>query len=91
MATEDITAELKQELATLRADLGSLMTAVKDLGVEQGRMAYGRLRETGEQARAQARAAQENIEQYVEAKPLTSVLIAFGTGFVIGSLLGNRR
>lgn len=91
MATEEITTELKQDLATLRADLGSLMTAVKDLGVEQGRLAADRLRETGQQARVQAREAQDSIEQYVEAKPLTSILIAFGTGFAVGSLLGSRR
>jgi ElaB/YqjD/DUF883 family membrane-anchored ribosome-binding protein len=91
MASEEITAELQRDLATLKADLGTLMTAVKDLGLEQGRETYERLRETGEQARVQVRAAQDNIEQYVESRPLTSVLIAFGTGFAIGSLLGNRR
>jgi ElaB/YqjD/DUF883 family membrane-anchored ribosome-binding protein len=91
MATEEITTELKQDLATLRADLGTLMTAVKDLGAEQGRLAADRLRETGQQARVQARAAQDSVEQYVEAKPLTSILIAFGTGFAVGSLLGSRR
>ena len=91
MATQDITTELKQDLATLRADLGNLLTAVKDLGVEQGRVAYGQLRETGERARVKARETQESIEHYVEARPLTSVLIALGTGFVLGSLLSNRR
>lgn len=91
MATEEITTELKQDLAALKSDLGTLMTAVKGLGVEQGRLAADRLRETGQQARVQVRAAQDSIEQYVEAKPLTSILIAFGTGFAVGSLLGSRR
>lgn len=91
MATEEITTELKQDLATLKSDLGTLMTAVKELGVEQGRLATDRLRETGQQARMQVREAQDSIEHYVEAKPLTSILIAFGTGFAVGSLLGNRR
>jgi ElaB/YqjD/DUF883 family membrane-anchored ribosome-binding protein len=91
MASEEITTELQRDMANLKADLGSLMTAVKDLGLEQSRAAYGRLRETGEQARVQVRTAQDNIENYVESRPLTSVLIAFGTGFAIGSLLGNRR
>jgi ElaB/YqjD/DUF883 family membrane-anchored ribosome-binding protein len=91
MATEEITTELKQDLAILRADLSTLMAAVKDLGVEQSRMAYDRLRETGQQARVQIREAQESMEHYVEARPLTSVLVAFGAGFAIGSLMGNRR
>jgi ElaB/YqjD/DUF883 family membrane-anchored ribosome-binding protein len=91
MATQDITTELKQDLATLKADLNNLLIAVKDLGLEQGRTAYSQLRETGERARIRAQEAQESIEHYVEARPLTSVLIALGTGFVLGSLLGNRR
>lgn len=89
--TEDITTDLKQDLATLKADMGNLMAAMKDLGVEQGRLAYARAREVGERARGQAVAAQESVEQYVEARPLTSVLVAFGTGFAIGTLLGARR
>ncbi|HYE35338.1 hypothetical protein [Methylocaldum sp.] len=89
--TEDITTDLKQDLATLKADMGNLMAAMKDLGVEQGRVAYTKAREVGERARGQAMAAQESVEQYVEARPLTSVLVAFGTGFAIGTLLGARR
>lgn len=92
MAAEDISMnELKQDLATLRADFGNLMTAMKDLGVEQGQRAYGQMRETGERARDQARVAQENVEQYIESRPLTSVLVAFGTGFAIGTVLSNRH
>lgn len=91
MATEDITMELRQDLATLKADLGTVMNAVKDLSIEQGREVYGRLRETGERARVQAQVAQESMERYIETRPLTSVLVAFGTGFAIGTLLGNRR
>jgi ElaB/YqjD/DUF883 family membrane-anchored ribosome-binding protein len=91
MATDEITTELRQDLAALRADFGALMTAMKELGAEQGRMAYGRLRETGQRARGQVHAAQDEVEHYIETRPLTSVLVAFGTGFALGTLLGNRR
>jgi ElaB/YqjD/DUF883 family membrane-anchored ribosome-binding protein len=89
--TDEITKDLKQDLATLKADMGNLMAVMKDLGVEQGRTAYARAREVGERARGHAMAAQESVEQYVEARPLTSLLVAFGTGFAIGTLLGTRR
>jgi ElaB/YqjD/DUF883 family membrane-anchored ribosome-binding protein len=82
--TEQITHELQQDMAALKADLGTLMVAVKDLSVEQGREAYGK-------ARAQAQAVQESMEHYVEARPLASICFAFGAGFAIGNLLGNRR
>jgi ElaB/YqjD/DUF883 family membrane-anchored ribosome-binding protein len=91
MTTEEAATDLKEDLAILRADLNTLMAAVKNLGVEQSRMAYDRLRETGEQARIQVREAQETVEHYIEARPLASVLVAFGAGFAIGSLIGNRR
>ncbi|MGX2039426.1 hypothetical protein ACWJKU_04730 [Methylocaldum sp. MU1018] len=89
--TEDITTDLKQDLATLKADMSSLMAAMKDMGMEQGRTAYAKAREVGERARGQAIAAQESMGQYIEARPLTSLLVAFGTGFAIGTLLGARR
>jgi ElaB/YqjD/DUF883 family membrane-anchored ribosome-binding protein len=95
MAAEDDISkdidQLKKDLAGLRADLGTLMAGVKELGLEQGRSAYERVRESGERARSQAQATQENVEHYIEERPLTSVLVAFGTGFVIGMLLGHRR
>lgn len=89
--TEDITKDLRQDLATLKADMGNLMAAMKDLGVEHGRTAYTRAREVGERARGHAMAAQESVENYVEARHLTSLLVAFGTGFAIGTLLASRR
>lgn len=89
--TEDITKDLRQDLATLKADMGNLMAAMKDLGVEHGRTAYARAREVGERARGHAQAAQESVEHYVEERPLTSLLVAFGTGFAIGTLLASRR
>lgn len=83
-ATEQMTTELQQEVSALKADLGHLMTAVKDLGAEQGRAVYG-------QARHRVRAVHENLEHYIEARPISSVFFALGAGFALGSLLGNRR
>lgn len=83
--------QLKKDLASLRADIGSLMTAVKERGVEQGQSAFEWVRGTGERARDQAKATEERVEQYIEGRPLTSTLVAFGSGFVIGMLLGHRR
>lgn len=82
---------LKKDLADLRTDFGSLMAAVKELGAEQGRSVYERTREIGERARGQAQATQEDVKQYIEGRPLPSVLVAFGIGFVMGILLGHRH
>ena len=93
-ASDDIGKELDQlrkDMASLRADLGSLLSVVKDVGVEQGQSAFDRVREGGEMARGQARAAQEEVEHYIGERPVTSVLVALGAGFFIGLLLGHRR
>lgn len=84
MEMDPITTELRQDVANLRADLGTLLATVKEMGLEQSREAYG-------QARAQVQTAQANLERYIETRPLTSILFALGTGFAIGSLIGHRR
>lgn len=93
MAMDDIGSEvgqLRRDITSIKNDLGSLMVALKDLGVEQGKMAYARAQETGEVVRGQAVQAQEQVGQYIEARPITSVLVAFGTGFALGTLVGGR-
>jgi ElaB/YqjD/DUF883 family membrane-anchored ribosome-binding protein len=93
--------QLRQDIASIKGDLGALMTALKDLGAEQGQAMYGRVREAGDVVRERAREAgevvrgqavqaQEQVGQYIENRPLTSVMIAFGTGFALGTLVGNR-
>lgn len=90
---DDINGEinrLKEDMANLRSDMRDLLSAVKEAGVDRGHAAYERVRETGQKARHQAREAQEHVGEYIEEKPLTSMLVAFGTGFVIGMLLDRR-
>ena len=41
--------------------------------------------------RDQTKIAGESVEKYIEERPLTSALVAFGSGFVIGMLLSNKR
>lgn len=95
---EDITKELNQlksDIADLRDHMASLVKALKDAGIDQGREAYNkaseRARQASESVRAQADEAYSAIGREVEEHPLTSVLAAFGTGFVVGMLLGRRR
>jgi ElaB/YqjD/DUF883 family membrane-anchored ribosome-binding protein len=82
--------QLRQDIASIKSDLGNLMTALRDMGAEQGQAVYARAREAGEMVRGQAVQAQEQMGHYIEARPLTSVMIAFGTGFALGTLVGAR-
>jgi ElaB/YqjD/DUF883 family membrane-anchored ribosome-binding protein len=98
MPNEEITKELdqlKSDIADLRDDVASLVKTLKDAGIEQGREAYNRAYERARHARdsvrEQADEAYSAIGREVEEHPLTSVLAAFGTGFVVGMLLDRRR
>jgi ElaB/YqjD/DUF883 family membrane-anchored ribosome-binding protein len=87
----DITADIKDELASLRTQMNTLMTTIRDMGAEGGQKAYESAREVGQIARDQAIAAHQNVGHYIEERPYTSVIVAFGTGLAVGTLLAARR
>ena len=98
MQNEQITSELdrlKSDIAGLRDDMASLLRVLKEAGVDLGRNAYSRTSERARDARARLREQAEQtgsiVGREVQERPLTSVLAAFGTGFVIGMLLDRRR
>ena len=83
--------QLKKDLTSLRTDIGSLVTSVKDLAGKQGDRVADLVQDTEKQVLDQTKAAGESVEKYIEERPLTSALVAFGSGFVIGMLLSNKR
>jgi len=98
MATEQINREvdqLKTDIAALRADMSSLIKTLKDAGIDKGREYYDnasdRVHQAGDTVRKRANDAYSAVGKEVEEHPLTSVLTAFGTGFVVGMLLDRRH
>lgn len=83
-ATEPTTTELQLEVTALKTDLGKLLDTVKDLTVHQTHTVY-------DQARGRVLAANDSLERYIEARPISSVFFALGAGFALGSVLGNRH
>lgn len=87
--------KIKSDISDLRADMASLINALRDAGIEQGRQtyerAYERARHTGETVRSRTDEAYGMLGKEIEEHPLTSVLAAFGTGFVVGMLLDRRH
>lgn len=93
-AADDFSKEmdqLKKDFSSLRGDIGSIMTSIKDLAEKQGQNITDVAHDTEKTVKDQTKAAGENVEKYIEERPLTSALVAFGSGFVIGMLLSNRR
>jgi ElaB/YqjD/DUF883 family membrane-anchored ribosome-binding protein len=98
MATSNFDAELDQlktDVADLRKDIVILIEAMKDAGVNRGKeyydQAYQRAKEKGESVRHRASETYGAFGKGVEERPLTSVLAAFGTGFVVGMILDHRH
>ena len=83
--------QLKKDLKSIQSDISSLAGAVKSAGAEQGKATYDRVRNQGEQWRRRGEDAVGSLSQSIDERPVTSVLTAFGTGFIVGLLLNQRR
>lgn len=96
---------LKEDLERLRSDVGDLLRSLKGLGEERIRDAKTRLREAAadfeSRAEQQFKDAYERVAEegkrvadlgrvQVEKRPLTSVLVAFAAGIVVGKLFSRR-
>ncbi|MFO7807866.1 YqjD family protein [Guyparkeria sp.] len=97
---------VKADLAQLRGDMGELLKAVKEQGESRVRHGADRARDEAkdafeegldtlnrgyEQARQYGDKRVEEAEQIVGRHPLTSVVAAFGVGFVIAKLIDGGR
>ena len=101
--TDDFKA-LREDFDRLRKDVGELADSLKDVGREQAAAAgqrarenlngaRERLRDSARAATGQGREYYEQLEHRVGDHPLSSLVTAFGVGFVLARLLdrGDRR
>jgi ElaB/YqjD/DUF883 family membrane-anchored ribosome-binding protein len=82
---------IKDDLAKLREDIAHLSATLKGVTSEVVREQIDAIRNridglTGE-ARQQSRQTLDELTDRIEARPLASILIAFGAGVLIGRLL----
>ena len=92
MATAEET--LKREIDSLKADLTALRTDFKDLGKDMAsaartgaEAAKDRIRSAVDSAKEHGEDAAKKLKGQIEEKPLTSVVVAFGAGILLGALL----
>jgi len=106
MATETNLHEefetLKEDVAKLRTDVGDLLSVLKAMGAEKvgdaresldDELARRReeLRAALKGARARGEHAAEALEGEITDHPMSSVIAAFGMGFLIAKLLDTGR
>jgi len=89
---------LKSDFGKLSSDLASLTTALRDLAGDGAQDYVAKLRAATSHANGNVQAAaaalgargREGLEaavEHVRERPLTSILICFGLGLVIGKLI----
>lgn len=70
---------IKADMRELREDLRKLANSVGDRAVGEAREFRGSVQEKVEEQL-------QGVERYVETRPLTSILAAFGVGLLVGKL-----
>lgn len=85
------TDALRDDLDKLRDDVSHLTETLKNMASTRGNEAYDRLRQTADQTRTRVRDTANAAAHQVEERPLTSVLIAFGVGLLLGIIFDRRR
>lgn len=93
MTSHDVEGEfgaVKDDLAKLRADIANLSAALKELTSDtvhdQIDSLRGRIDRMTHDAKDQGRQALDDLADRIEQRPVSSVLIAFGVGVLLGRL-----
>jgi ElaB/YqjD/DUF883 family membrane-anchored ribosome-binding protein len=93
MTSHDVEGEfgaVKDDLARLRADVANLSAAIRELTSDtvhdQIGSLKGRLDRLTHDAKDQGRQALDDLADRIEERPVSSVLIAFGVGILLGRL-----
>ena len=93
MTSHDVEGEfsaVKEDLAKLRADITNLSAAIKELTSDavhdQIDSLKGRFDRLTDDAKNQGRQALDDLADHIEERPVSSVLIAFCAGILLGRL-----
>jgi ElaB/YqjD/DUF883 family membrane-anchored ribosome-binding protein len=98
---EATTADLTQQIDTLRSDLAGLTEIIADMGKAQGERLSAAASERVDQAKAagrevsdralqQAELAKAQSSEFVRTQPATALGIAVGIGFLVGWMSGRK-
>lgn len=82
---------LRLEMQQLRTDFSAMGKTLRDMAGNVGTDAYARMRDGAEKAKVRAEHAADTVTQSIEERPLTSVVVAFALGLVMGVVFGRQR
>lgn len=79
--------ELKSELANLRSDMSDIGESLAKLARSSANEGRERVKDAANYSRNQARQSLGAFEKEVEERPMTSLAVALGLGFVLAKLI----
>lgn len=85
--SESTVDELKAEFASLKEDVSKIADSLGKLSGEQVSHGRERVRDAAGRARTESRRAVGVVEDEIRQYPLTSLVAAFGVGWLIGRTL----
>lgn len=88
-ATDKELKELKEEFSALKSELSKISKTVSHLAKSATDEGRSRIRATADQSREQVRETWGAFEKEVEERPMTSIALALGVGFILGKVLGR--
>ncbi len=81
---------VKNDLSKLRSDIASLKDSFQSFATDRVRSKFNSAQETVDEwtdkARTRSRESLEDLSEEIEERPLTSILLAFGVGVLLGRL-----
>ncbi|HSH26467.1 MAG TPA: hypothetical protein VK972_01650 [Wenzhouxiangella sp.] len=86
-STEKELQELRDEFKQLKEELSGIGKTVRQLAHSATDEGRERLRSAADQTRQQARETWGAFEHEIEQRPMTSIAVALGIGFILGKLL----
>jgi len=85
-STEKELQELRDEFKQLKEELSGIGKTVRQLAHSATDEGRERLRSAADQTRQQARETWGAFEHEIEQRPMTSIAVALGIGFILGKL-----
>lgn len=85
--SESSVDELKEEFASLKADVSKIADTLGKLSGEQVSHGRERARDAAGRAQTETRRAVGTVEEEIRQYPLTSLAAAFGLGYLLGRTL----
>lgn len=79
--------DLKDELSKLRSEMADIAETTGNIARNAAAQGRERVKSAADQSRQQARESWETFGKEVSDRPMTSLAVALGVGFVMGKLL----